>query len=349
MMKFVVILAAIAIASAVPSDFEEPEMDLFQTDTVFLAAKATVANMQAKGATEADCKDLAQTSCKEVESEVNTDQKSIDSLKTGKHCDTLMDGDVAKATTEYKRTITKHNEAKVQVTKAYTARVDFGSRVFKTLKAGECGTFFGSRAYLTAKSTYESKVRIEVSWRGRVRESLKAKTMVEAAKKRAVHKCRCDTKKARDTRWAIASGRARRARQVKAHAKCKMMSCVLNGTPLSSSKCKSSLKALRNKKLTSQTESVSGCKATPKVNPTSGKPCNSVAGPICHGYNLKCYKATLAKCKADCKAIAHLSTKKRCNLAEHDKRTCCLSNVATKKDCPGKWAQAHGWTGYTVC
>lgn len=264
-MKVLIVLAAIALAAtAIPNDVEEaPEVDLFAHDTIFLAAKTSISAMKKKGATEADCKDLAKTSCKEVESEVNTDQKSIDSLKTGKECDTLNDGAVRKATTEYELTVRKHKEAKVKVTTAHNANVHFGSFTFSSLKVGNCGSFFGKRTYLTAKSTYETSVRVELSWKGRVREALKAKTNAIAAKKRAVHKCRCDTKKTRDTRWAILTKKSRRDRQVKAHAKCKMMSCVLNGTPLSSSKCKSSLKALRNKKLTSQTESAS-CRAPPR-------------------------------------------------------------------------------------
>lgn len=346
-MKVLIVLAAIAFAAtAIPNEFDEeaaPEMDLFSQDTVFLAAKATVGQMLAKGATEADCKDLAKTSCKEVESEVSTDQKTLDKLQTGKHCDTLGDVAVTKTTTEYTRTVTKHKEAKIQVTKAHNARVTFGTRTFNTLKVGSCGTFFGSRSYLTAKATYESKVRIEVSWKGRVVESLKAKTMAIAAKKRAVHKCRCAAKKSRDTLWTIVSSTKRRSRQVKAHAKCKMMSCVLNGTPLSSGTCKSSLTTLRKKVLTRETEAVTGCASGAKVSKVSGLPCNSKAGPICHGYNLKCYKTSLSKCKVDCKARSD------CHLAEYDGKTCCLSKIATKKACPGNWARAHGWTGYTIC
>merc|ERR1712072_671574 len=93
----------------------------------------------------------------------------------------------------------------------------------------------------------------------------------------------------------------------------------------------------------------------PETNPVSGKPCGSVAGPICHGYNLRCFKtSSLAKCKASCEKD------KRCNLAEWKPSTkhCCDSAIATKKGCTAagkkvgrnaRWAQASGWTGYTIC
>merc|ERR1712072_1491144 len=93
----------------------------------------------------------------------------------------------------------------------------------------------------------------------------------------------------------------------------------------------------------------------PETNPVSGKPCGSVAGPICHGYNLRCFKtSSLAKCKASCEKD------KRCNLAEWKPSTkhCCDSAIATKKGCTAagkkvgrnaRWARASGWTGYTIC
>merc|ERR1712127_869370 len=83
-----------------------------------------------------------------------------------------------------------------------------------------------------------------------------------------------------------------------------------------------------------------------KVNPVSDKPCNSKAGPICHGYNLKCWKSgTLSNCKKAC------ASDKRCNLAEYkaSSKTCCTSAIATKKACKGRWAKANGWIGYNIC
>jgi len=81
-------------------------------------------------------------------------------------------------------------------------------------------------------------------------------------------------------------------------------------------------------------------------NPKTGKVCNSKAGAICFGYNLKCFKTTtLSACKQAC------SRDKRCNLAEYkaSSRDCCLSAIATKGKCPGRWAKSHGWIGYNVC
>merc|ERR1719486_1027905 len=149
-----------------------------------------------------------------------------------------------------------------------------------------------------------------------------------------------------------------------------MMQCVLAGTKISSRKCKGTLKKLVKKKLSKATMKVacSGCDARcqrnklkraiiakerktkaskkKKVNPVSGKPCGSKAGPICHGYNLKCWRSgTLGNCKSACKKD------RRCNLAEFkaSSKTCCTSAIATKKACRGRWAKANGWIGYNIC
>merc|ERR1712159_768266 len=82
-----------------------------------------------------------------------------------------------------------------------------------------------------------------------------------------------------------------------------------------------------------------------KRNPKTGKVCNSKAGAICHGFNLKCFKSSLSQCKKACKAD------KRCNLAEYKAKTkhCCTSAIATKKQCKGRWAKANGWVGFNIC
>merc|ERR1711994_472593 len=48
--------------------------------------------------------------------------------------------------------------------------------------------------------------------------------------------------------------------------------------------------------------------------------CGSIAGPICMGYNLRCFRTSLAGCKAECKKV------KACKIAEYSTSgTCCTS------------------------
>merc|ERR1712072_23241 len=257
-MRVIFAIFAIALigAYAVPSEDVPEEVLEVEDNESFLQAQASIDAMKKKGATEADCKDLAKTSCKAVEDEVSNDQKKINAQKDGNQCTHLGVAAVRKATVEYHRTVTEHKKAKHKVSVTHSANVHIGHHVYSSLRAGNCNFAFGSRAYLTAKANYESSVKIEAMWTGKVRESLRAKLLVEASSRRQIKKCRCDTKKARNSLWSIVTSRSRRTKQVRAHEKCKMMACVLNGTPLSSSKCKSNLQRLVNKRLVSATESV---------------------------------------------------------------------------------------------
>merc|ERR1712093_628507 len=125
---------------------------------------------------------------------------------------------------------------------------------------GKCGFIFMSRSYLQAKARHIHAVRVEVSWRGRVSEAWKMVIRMKMVAKKMVHSCRCATKTTFLRVWRTVTNAKRVARQHRAHAKCKMMRCVLDGTPLTSSKCKASLKKLVKKKLTKATESVRGCR-----------------------------------------------------------------------------------------
>merc|ERR1712037_591923 len=70
-------------------------------------------------------------------------------------------------------------------------------------------------------------------------------------------------------------------------------------------------------------------KKVPTLPGTSLK-CGSIAGPICMGYNLKCFSSTLANCIATCKKTP------TCKIAEYStSKTCCTSAIATKKACKG--------------
>jgi len=326
--------------------------------------------MKKKGATEADCKDLAKTTCKETVAERTRAQKLILSVRDGRTCHTRGQRSVKKALAYYHRNRKTWMAMKVKVTTASNAYVKFSSQKFSSLKQGKCGFIFSSRTYLSAKATYDRAVRVEISWKGRVSESHKMYLKWVKIAANMVKKCHCSVKATAMRVWKTETKKSVLARQDKAYAKCTMMQCVLAGTKISSRKCKGTLKKLVKKKLSKATMKVacSGCDARcqrnklkraiiakerktkaskkKKVNPVSGKPCGSKAGPICHGYNLRCFKtSSLAKCKASCKKD------KRCNLAEWKASTkhCCDSAIATKKACKGRWARASGWTGYNIC
>merc|ERR1719362_1662519 len=71
------------------------------------------------------------------------------------------------------------------------------------------------------------------------------------------------------------------------------------------------------------------CGAPVAKLPGTSLKCDSIAGPICMGYNIKCWKTTLANCKAECEKTQKT---KGCKIAEYSTTgTCCTSKYATKK------------------
>merc|ERR1712227_684794 len=129
---------------------------------VLLEANAAIDLMKKKGATEADCKDLAKTSCEEVEKERANDQRLIN---------------------------------KIKVTKAANFRVHFASQIFRTMKPGHCGFIFGSRNYLTARAKYNQAIKLEIAWKGRTSEAWKMVVRMKMVAAKMVKKCYCATKK----------------------------------------------------------------------------------------------------------------------------------------------------------
>jgi len=123
------------------------------------------------------------------------------------------------------------------------------------MKPGHCGFIFGSRSYLSARAKYNRYVKIEVSWRGRVSEAWKMVIRMKQVAARMVHKCHCTTKKTYLRVYKTLTRTSRVSRQNKAHAKCKMMACVLNGTPLADRRCKGKLTKVKKLKLYSATAS----------------------------------------------------------------------------------------------
>merc|ERR1712225_69504 len=229
-MRAVFVLFTIAfIAAAFAATHEEIHSEAIEL----------ISDMKKKGATEADCKDLAKTTCKEVVDEQIKDQKVIDSQSNGSECDKL-------GVKEVTRTV-KHYHKRV---KQWTA----SKKTFISLKAGKCGFIFASRSYRTVYARYHRAVKYERTVRGWVIEAKKAITIAVRSQKNQQEKCRCAVVKRRDTLWRTINNSKKRARQLKALQKCKMMQCVLSGTPVSSSKCKAVLKKLRNKRLSSRTE-----------------------------------------------------------------------------------------------
>jgi hypothetical protein len=249
MMKIAFALVAFAaIAAAVPSEFTE-EAPVLDSSLLETEVHTDIAKMKKKGATEADCKDLAKTSCNEVLREVNTNQGLINKLKTGSQCIGRGQGGVTKMTLRWKKETKIHHSWTLKVKEVLRRKVTISAQRFSSLKRGHCGFIFSSRGYLSIHRSYKHAVSMELKYRGRVSEAWKGVLRARKTAARMVHECHCSTKSAEARLWRTVTSRTLIIKQNKAYTKCKMMTCVLNGTKLSSKSCKGKLPALRKKRL----------------------------------------------------------------------------------------------------
>merc|ERR1712159_462790 len=146
----------------------------------FVEAQQSIQDMKKKGATEADCKDLAKTTCKEVLSEVRKDQKVINSQSSGLECDKLGHRGVTIAIRHYHKRIQQWKVSKKKIVTAKATKVTISSRSYRSLRNGKCEWVFTSTSYKKAYSLYKKAIAYERTVRGWVTE---AKRSVAIAKK----------------------------------------------------------------------------------------------------------------------------------------------------------------------
>merc|ERR1712010_388329 len=198
-MQSTVLLVSLAVifANASPiSDSVVPEDTDFAMDTDLSEARATINDMIANGASDADCRKLTGDTINDIKSSVEILQKEIDAVSSGVECNTEGQTQVkitAEAETKAHTTLTT---SKKELQKCTEAKVDFGSRVYSTLTVGKCDTFFSHGAYVTAKASFKTASKaFELATGAHTQAVTEAKMAVETAKKLR-HQCLCKKKKA---------------------------------------------------------------------------------------------------------------------------------------------------------
>merc|ERR1712072_426180 len=139
---------AIVYASASPiADSVVPEDSHYAVDDDLSEAQQKINQMTAAGSSDKDCRKLVTETRKDVQTNVDSCQKIIDAMPKGEHCVNLGQANV-KAATEAKSKADKHLvTTTTEVTKASSAKVDFGSRSFSSLTEGKCDSFYSWRIH----------------------------------------------------------------------------------------------------------------------------------------------------------------------------------------------------------
>merc|ERR1711981_501841 len=182
---------AIIYASAAPLDTVVPEDALYAQDDDFAEANDKIAEMQAAGASDKECRDLTEKTKKDIETVVTNNQKIIDSLTTGQECHSEGQTEVKVATESLSKAKTTLQITTTELTKAESTQVDFGSRTFSSLKKGECATFFTHSSYTTAKAKHTAAVTAKTKAIGVHTEAQRILKVAISTAAKLKHTCQC--------------------------------------------------------------------------------------------------------------------------------------------------------------
>merc|ERR1711896_4163 len=292
---------AIVYASASPiADSVVPEESLYVVDDDLAEAQQKVNQMTSAGASDKDCRKLVTETRKDVQTNVDTCQKIIDAMPKGEHCVNLGQ-DAVKAATEAKSKADKHLvTTTTEVTKASSAKVDFGSRSFSSLTEGKCDSFYISGVYTTAKTTYTAAVTAQTKAKGEAEQAAKALTAAVAAAAKEKLDCECKTRA--DHKKAFAThGAADAANQKAWNFACKV-ECVLDGKTTCT--CSAAPMCKRPKVTAAVMEAVCIAKKKKDACPVGytqvgTKTKNNDYGGACLGQT---FGKTMFQCEGDCNA-----------------------------------------------
>merc|ERR1712159_676649 len=219
MRTFIVILATIALCTALPTEDEVvPEMSLIQAKEEYNAHADAVASLEflqiTEGRSKNACESLAKDTLKEIDNSIKTQQNMLNKLYKGERCHLQGKAAYDKAKSR-KRTADRNlSNANKRLRDAANYQVDFGRYTFSGLREGSCGVFYNDRSYVNAKNQNDAR----------------------AAHLKAVEKCRCSVKEQHAKGWSAAN--RNNANNAKAWKKAKHMLCVLRD--VSESRCNTS-------------------------------------------------------------------------------------------------------------
>merc|ERR1712010_357687 len=212
-MQSTVLLVSLAVifANASPiSDSVVPEDTDFAMDTDLSEARATINDMIAYGASDADCRKLTGDTINDIKSSVEILQKEIDSVSSGVECNTEGQTQVkitAEAETKAHTTLTT---SKKELQKCTEAKVDFVSH----------------GAYVTAKASFQTATKaFQLATGAHTQAVTEAKMPVETAKKLR-HQCLCKKKTEHEKVYSVRHASA--AANLKAWVKAHQIICVLD-------------------------------------------------------------------------------------------------------------------------
>merc|ERR1712093_883261 len=202
-MKISILIASLALiyATASPIDNVVPEETLSDNqyidhdDEAHATAQRKVDELLESGKSDADCRKLAKSTADEVTNSVAAQQAALNKMGRGSQCN--MEGSSLIAAAEKSKSTAESNlKSKTTAhTNAKAKKFNFGDFSYSTLTEGQCGTFFNSAVWKSAKASVEAAKTAVNKAEGELSEATKNLADAKVTAVKMVEKCKCKVAK----------------------------------------------------------------------------------------------------------------------------------------------------------
>ena len=237
LLSLTLMCAFICATTAAPtaSDSIVPETGLLQVAIDARAAddaKNTVETMLAAGSDSSACGDLADSIIAEVKSAITRQEKVLDTVSDGSHCESEGQDVVEAAQKHLTQAQETKTSADTAASAAASAPVDMGTMSLSSLGNAECVNHQNDESVIAAKKTNDDAQAAATTAAAELTAAKTALTDAQEAQKVAIMACKCEAYKTFEAAYTAANTRS--DEDLAAWKKGKHMKCVLAGTDPSS-------------------------------------------------------------------------------------------------------------------
>jgi len=195
-------------------------------------AKNTVETMLAAGSDSSACGDLADSIITEVKSAITQQEKVLDTVSDGSHCESEGQDVVEAAQKHLTQAQETKTSADTAASAAASAPVDMGTMSLSSLGNAECVNHQNDESVIAAKKTNDDAQAAATTAAAELTAAKTALTDAQEAQKVAIMACKCEAYKTFEAAYTAANTRS--DEDLAAWKKGKHMKCVLAGTDPSS-------------------------------------------------------------------------------------------------------------------
>merc|ERR1711985_7889 len=202
-MKISILIASLALiyATASPIDNVVPEESLIDNEYIYpddeahATAQRKVNELLQSGKSDADCRKLAKSTADDVIKSVAAQQAALNKMGRGSQCNVEGSSLIAAAVKSESAAESNLKSKRTAYENAKAKKFNFGDFSYNTLTEGQCGTFFNSAVWKSAKASVAAAKSAMDKAQGAVAQAKKDLADAKAAAAKMVATCKCNVKK----------------------------------------------------------------------------------------------------------------------------------------------------------